>query len=287
MATARAERYPRAGRAARGRAVPAPLDQDLRGATSPSTRSRCAPTASCSPFPGALDDLARGRLRVLHDRVVRRRPDAAVPAGALRGAAGLRDRAGDASAGARGVRGGAPRTAGQPHRQRAAPRARGGAGGAGGGRRAGLRAAGWTLDPERIERRAGDPAPRDGDPAARAAAPRVRAAGRAPRSASPAPRPGPCGRRGGAPRRARRAALRRGCARSRAPPRRRWPRTGAPQAERWLRDDRDRRLEITGDDLIAAGIAPGPELGRACGRRARRSDDGIADDREAAAAASP
>ncbi len=51
------------------------------------------PPASCAPRPRALEDLEAGRLRVLHDRVVPRRPDAAVAAGPLRGPARLRARA--------------------------------------------------------------------------------------------------------------------------------------------------------------------------------------------------
>jgi tRNA nucleotidyltransferase (CCA-adding enzyme) len=38
--------------------------------------------------------------------------------------------------------------------------------------------------------------------------------------------------------------------------------SGTPEAERWLREDRHRRLAITGEDLLAAGIPAGPELGR-------------------------
>ena len=57
---------------------------------------------------------------------------------------------------------------------------------------------------------------------------------------------------------------------------------GSPQAERWLRTDRHRRLAISGDDLVAAGIAPGPELGQRL-RAAREAllDGDVGDDREA------
>jgi tRNA nucleotidyltransferase (CCA-adding enzyme) len=37
---------------------------------------------------------------------------------------------------------------------------------------------------------------------------------------------------------------------------------GSEAARRWLDSDRHRRLAITGEDLLAAGVAPGPELGR-------------------------
>ena len=37
--------------------------------------------------------------------------------------------------------------------------------------------------------------------------------------------------------------------------------TGTPEARRWLAQDRHRRLAITGEDLIAAGVPRGPELG--------------------------
>jgi tRNA nucleotidyltransferase (CCA-adding enzyme) len=58
--------------------------------------------------------------------------------------------------------------------------------------------------------------------------------------------------------------------------------TGSPQAERWLRADRHRRLAISGDDLVAAGIAPGPELGlRLRAAREALLDGDVGDDREA------
>jgi tRNA nucleotidyltransferase (CCA-adding enzyme) len=58
--------------------------------------------------------------------------------------------------------------------------------------------------------------------------------------------------------------------------------TGTPEAERWLRTDRHRRLAITGDDLLAAGIPAGPELGRRL-RAAREAllDGRVGDDAEA------
>ena len=60
--------------------------------------------------------------------------------------------------------------------------------------------------------------------------------------------------------------------------------TGTPEARRWLRTDRHRRLAITGEDLIAAGMPRGPELGarlravagRAAGRARRRGRRGPA-----------
>jgi tRNA nucleotidyltransferase (CCA-adding enzyme) len=58
--------------------------------------------------------------------------------------------------------------------------------------------------------------------------------------------------------------------------------TGTAQAERWLRADRHRRLAITGDDLVGAGIAPGPELGaRLRAAQAALLDGDVGDDREA------
>ena len=54
---------------------------------------------------------------------------------------------------------------------------------------------------------------------------------------------------------------------------------GTPEAERWLRRDRHRRLAITGDDLIAAGVARGPELGaRLLAVRDALLDGRVADD---------
>ena len=38
-------------------------------------------------------------------------------------------------------------------------------------------------------------------------------------------------------------------------------RTAAEQARLWFEDLRRVRLEITGDDLLDAGVAPGPEIG--------------------------
>jgi tRNA nucleotidyltransferase (CCA-adding enzyme) len=37
---------------------------------------------------------------------------------------------------------------------------------------------------------------------------------------------------------------------------------GGPNARRWIDELRHVRLEITGDDLLAAGVPEGPELGR-------------------------
>ncbi len=46
------------------------------------------------------------------------------------------------------------------------------------------------------------------------------------------------------------------------------------QAHRWLRDLRGVRLQITGDDLLAAGIPPGPEVGRRLSAALDRRLDG-------------
>ncbi|HSD77436.1 MAG TPA: SPFH domain-containing protein, partial [Solirubrobacteraceae bacterium] len=52
---------------------------------------------------------------------------------------------------------------------------------------------------------------------------------------------------------------------------------GGENARRWLQELRHVRLEITGDDLIAAGVPAGPEVGERL-RRAldRKLDDGVA-----------
>jgi tRNA nucleotidyltransferase (CCA-adding enzyme) len=52
---------------------------------------------------------------------------------------------------------------------------------------------------------------------------------------------------------------------------------GAEEAERRWRDElRDVRLEIGGDDLIAAGIPAGPEIGRRLDAAlARKLDEGV------------
>jgi tRNA nucleotidyltransferase (CCA-adding enzyme) len=51
--------------------------------------------------------------------------------------------------------------------------------------------------------------------------------------------------------------------------------TGTPEARRWLAQDRHRRLAITGEDLIAAGVPRGPELGA----RLRAVRDAVLDGR--------
>ncbi len=51
-----------------------------------------------------------------------------------------------------------------------------------------------------------------------------------------------------------------------------------PEAARWwLREGREVRLDITGDDLVAAGIAPGPELGARLRRALDAKLDGTLD----------
>ncbi len=56
----------------------------------------------------------------------------------------------------------------------------------------------------------------------------------------------------------------------------------AAAAARWLSDLRHVRLLITGDDLLAAGIPPGPEIGRRLGLALRRKLDGELDGDRAA-----
>jgi len=51
--------------------------------------------------------------------------------------------------------------------------------------------------------------------------------------------------------------------------------TGTPEARHWLAHDRHRRLAITGEDLIAAGVPRGPELGA----RLRAARDAVLDGR--------
>src|SRR5581483_12125081 len=48
----------------------------------------------------------------------------------------------------------------------------------------------------------------------------------------------------------------------------------AEAARRWIDELRHVRLEITGDDLIAAGIPEGPEIGRRLARTLERRLDG-------------
>jgi tRNA nucleotidyltransferase (CCA-adding enzyme) len=57
---------------------------------------------------------------------------------------------------------------------------------------------------------------------------------------------------------------------------------GTPEARRWLRTDRHRRLAITGDDLLAAGVPRGPQLGtRLLAARDALLDGRVGDDRAA------
>ena len=57
--------------------------------------------------------------------------------------------------------------------------------------------------------------------------------------------------------------------------------TGRPEVGRWWRGDRDRRPAIDGADLVAAGVAPGPAIGRALAEvRAAVLDGSIENRRE-------
>jgi len=60
----------------------------------------------------------------------------------------------------------------------------------------------------------------------------------------------------------------------------------ADTARSWLKDIRHVRLQIDGDDLIAAGVPEGPEIGHRLEATLRRKLDGeLADGREAELAA--
>jgi tRNA nucleotidyltransferase (CCA-adding enzyme) len=60
---------------------------------------------------------------------------------------------------------------------------------------------------------------------------------------------------------------------------------GGENARRWLQDLRHVRLEITGDDLLAAGVPQGPEVGERLRRALDRKLDGEISGREAELAA--
>ena len=60
---------------------------------------------------------------------------------------------------------------------------------------------------------------------------------------------------------------------------------GGPNARRWLQALRHMRLEITGDDLLAAGVPEGPEVGERLRRALDRKLDGEVAGREAELAA--
>jgi tRNA nucleotidyltransferase (CCA-adding enzyme) len=58
-----------------------------------------------------------------------------------------------------------------------------------------------------------------------------------------------------------------------------------PAAQRWLDDLRHVTLEIDGEDLLAAGVPEGPDVGRALAGALDRRLDGEAAGREAELAA--
>ncbi|HVP00982.1 MAG TPA: hypothetical protein VMT10_00315 [Solirubrobacteraceae bacterium] len=60
---------------------------------------------------------------------------------------------------------------------------------------------------------------------------------------------------------------------------------GGDNARRWINDLRDVRLEISGDDLLAAGVPEGPEIGRRLQTALDLKLDGVIDGREAELAA--
>ncbi len=61
--------------------------------------------------------------------------------------------------------------------------------------------------------------------------------------------------------------------------------SAAPAARRWLEEVRHTRLRITGEDLLAAGVPQGPEIGRRLEAALRTKLDGGADSRAAELAA--
>jgi tRNA nucleotidyltransferase (CCA-adding enzyme) len=60
---------------------------------------------------------------------------------------------------------------------------------------------------------------------------------------------------------------------------------GGPNARRWIEGLRHVRLEITGDDLLAAGVPQGPEVGERLRRALDRKLDGEVSGRSAELAA--
>ena len=55
---------------------------------------------------------------------------------------------------------------------------------------------------------------------------------------------------------------------------------GAPWVAQWWAEDRDRALEISGGDLLAAGVVAGPAVGRALRAARAQMLDGVANTRE-------
>jgi tRNA nucleotidyltransferase (CCA-adding enzyme) len=55
---------------------------------------------------------------------------------------------------------------------------------------------------------------------------------------------------------------------------------GGEGARRWLDELRHVRLDITGHDLLAAGVPPGPEVGERLGRALDARLDGTAPGRD-------
>ena len=56
---------------------------------------------------------------------------------------------------------------------------------------------------------------------------------------------------------------------------------GGPNARRWIDELRHVRLEITGDDLLAAGVTEGPQVGARLARTLDQVLDGVVTGRDA------
>ena len=272
VARARAETYPQPGRAA-GRCARPASTRTSPGATSPSTRSPSPladPGALIDPH-GGLDDLRAGLLRVLHDASFVDDPTRALRAARYAARLGFGARAArrwrccarPISATVSERPGRRPSSSGSPPSRRRA--------------RASSCSHGWGLV-ERLGRAArSDRRGRGARRASRRGAERrVGPHGSlvaVPRCRRPA-RAGACPLEprlavgGGRARRAAAPASRARCSRARSA-----PNGSTATSTSW----RGVRLEISGDDLLAAGVPEGPAIGRGLAAALRAKLDGEAD----------
>ena len=299
LAGARAETYPRPGALPEVR-LGAPLREDLarRDFTVNAIALRLA-DGELTEWPGALDDLAAGRLRVLHDGSFHDDATRLLRLARYAGRLGFAVEEHTGALAREAVAAGAPRDRHRRAARRGAPPARPGAaarGARGAGRDRPRRRAARPVvrRPPGAGRGGGRRLPAGGPPRPRRAGRRraaARSASRSPRGSAPSrsrrPRrpwswrrrrsPSGSGRRWTRPRRCR--ASTRCCGGSRwrrRPWRRRWAWGRRAPSAAWLAEGRHRRLAISGHDLVAAGLQ-GPAVGEGLAAARAALLDGRAD----------